>query len=273
MTFERQSYELPEIWQATWFSRDDYARCAEVASLLPDDARTLVDVGCGNGLFVNRLGEREPQRFARLAAVDRSAAALAHVRVPRCRASVDALPLRDRSFDVATSMEVLEHLPVAVFPLALRELARVARSYVLVSVPYKQDLAASMSQCPSCLTRFNADYHMRTFDEAIMVGLLEREGYRLVTHRLMGPQTTYADRVWRARVRAWWHRESRLPSYAICPVCGFHDAEELRRESQRREMSHATAAAATEPPARLARWRPAVTTYQWICALYERERR
>ena len=128
MTFEEHAYELPEIWEEAWFSQEDRDRFREVAALVPSDAKSLVDVGCGNGLFVNGLHNSDATRFDRIAGVDRSAAALAHVRVTRCRARVDALPFRDRSFDMASSMEVLEHLPVAVYPLALGELARVARN-------------------------------------------------------------------------------------------------------------------------------------------------
>ena len=272
MTFERQAYELPEIWQETWFSPDDAARCEALATLVPADARTLVDVGCGNGLFVNRLKSSAQQRFARIAAVDRSAAALAHVRVTSCRAAADALPFRDRAFDVATSMEVLEHLTVAVFPRALAELARIAGKYVVVSVPYRQDLQASMSKCPRCLTQFNADYHMRSFDERIINSLFDDHGFRMVTSRLLGPQTTYIDRLLRARVRAWLHPQQGMPSYAICPVCGWHDAEELRRESTRRLASSSAAAAAVPREAAwMSRWRPKVTTHQWICGVYARE--
>jgi SAM-dependent methyltransferase len=271
MNFEQQAYELPEIWQETWFSPDDHERCTSITALVPGDVRTILDVGCGNGMFVNGLASSHPRRFARIAAVDRSAAALAHVRVGRCRASIDRLPFGDRAFDLTTSMEVLEHLPVAVFPRAVAELARVAGKYVLVSVPYKQDLAASMSQCPSCLTQFNADYHMRSFDEAVLGSLLDGEGFRLVSTRLMGPQTTYLDRRLRARLRAWLRPEVGMPSYAICPVCGWHDAEQLRRESTRRVASHAAAAAPEGvEAARMSRWRPTVTTYQWICGVYER---
>jgi SAM-dependent methyltransferase len=271
MTFERQAYELPEIWQDTWFATDDQTRCDAVAALIPAGVQTLLDVGCGNGMFVNSLARSDRRGFTRLAAVDRSAAALAHVRVARCRATIDALPFNDGSFDATTSMEVLEHLPVAVFPRALSELARVAQRYVLVSVPYKQDLAATMRSCPSCQTRFNADYHMRSFDESLIGGLLDGVGYRLVTSRLIGPRTRYLDRLLRERFRAWRRPENGLPSYAICPMCGWHDADALRRESASRQAAHA-AGGLDEAAARpwMARWRPSVTTFQWIGAVYER---
>ena len=271
MTFEEQHYELPEIWENGWFSTADHDRVRAMSALVPSDARTLVDVGCGNGMFVNGLQDSSARRFDRIVGVDRSAAALAHVKVARCRARVDALPFRDRSFDAASSMEVLEHLPVGVFPRALSELGRVARKYLLVSVPFRQDLIASLSTCPSCHTHFNADFHVRSFDEATLSGLFDGQGYHLVTSHRLGATTTYVDRSIRTRLGTWLRPRPGMPAYAICPVCGFHDAEGLRRELARRAASGQSA---VRPDSALrawsARFRPRVTTHQWICALYAR---
>lgn len=51
-------------------------------------------------------------------------------------ASVTKLPFPDKSFDVSCAFEVLEHLPFDQFQPALTELARVAKTHVLISVPH-----------------------------------------------------------------------------------------------------------------------------------------
>jgi hypothetical protein len=59
-----------------------------------------------------------------------------------CRAvvgDVRALPFEDRSFDVVVALDLLEHLDAGDRPVALRELARVARRRVIVGCPTGTD--------------------------------------------------------------------------------------------------------------------------------------
>lgn len=50
--------------------------------------------------------------------------------------SVTALPLENASFDLALAAEVLEHIRWQDVPAALRELSRVSRTHVVVSLPH-----------------------------------------------------------------------------------------------------------------------------------------
>jgi len=112
-----------------------YSRLGElVAPLRP--ASTL-DAGCGEGETLVRLG---PLLGERIAAVDLSSYSVGRVneRLPAVEArvaSVTELPFADSSFDLVLCLEVLEHLddPAS----AVGELARVAASDVVVSVPFE----------------------------------------------------------------------------------------------------------------------------------------
>lgn len=45
------------------------------------------------------------------------------------------LPFEDNSFDMAVAFEILEHLPFSSFSVALKEMSRVAKNNVIISLP------------------------------------------------------------------------------------------------------------------------------------------
>jgi cyclopropane fatty-acyl-phospholipid synthase-like methyltransferase len=104
----------------------------------------LLDAGSGRGTslwpllagFPNAAVtavELHPQRLADLDAVRRGGCN----RLSVVAADMQRLPFRDESFDVVTLLEVLEHLPDPA--LAARSALNIARRFVLVTVPSKED--------------------------------------------------------------------------------------------------------------------------------------
>jgi 2-polyprenyl-3-methyl-5-hydroxy-6-metoxy-1,4-benzoquinol methylase len=99
---------------------------------------SLLDVGCGEGVltleWASRLGDR------RVVGIDLEDPKLAREWERRQRPNLEfmaadatALSFGDDEFDMATAIEVLEHVPDPEATLA--EMARVARRRLLVSVP------------------------------------------------------------------------------------------------------------------------------------------
>lgn len=216
MTIEQKYYEIAEFWDEAAFAGDS-GRFEELAALIPDDVSTVLDVGCGNGLFVHLLSRLG--RFTAIHAADRSGAALLHVRAPKTQASIDNLPFPDRSFDIVTCLEVIEHLPEKTFAAALDSLCRIASRYLLISVPHQEDIEAALIPCPACRTRFNPDYHMRSFSQEALTSMLDSRGFRHRQTILMGPVKRY---FWVTRWRQRRARNGRNPfRIAIpCPMCG-----------------------------------------------------
>ena len=103
---------------------------AVVADLRPG---TVLDAGCGEGEMLRRGVLADGLRPVCLDLRMDSLADVAETK--RVCGSVQSLPFAPRAFDVVTCLEVLEHLddPAA----AVRELARVARGAVVLSVPYE----------------------------------------------------------------------------------------------------------------------------------------
>lgn len=120
-----------------------------VAALAP---RTFLDAGCGEGFVAAMLRDRLPE--LRLVGFDVSRTAAGHAAQRNAApanspapgfaaASIFALPFADRSVDVVGCFEVLEHLSEPPPAAALRELARVARRAVVLSVPHEPWFARS----------------------------------------------------------------------------------------------------------------------------------
>ncbi len=112
---------------------------AEVAAFLAwrhFPAERTLDVGCAFGFAVEALRELGVRAYG----VDFSSYAVEHA-APSVRAWVQrgdltaGLPFRDGEFDLVTAFEVLEHLPPASVPAAVRELRRICGGHLLASMP------------------------------------------------------------------------------------------------------------------------------------------
>jgi 2-polyprenyl-3-methyl-5-hydroxy-6-metoxy-1,4-benzoquinol methylase len=144
----RTGYELTDAEIQAGYSRIGdliamptrfYRHVAEVVAARCAPAARVLDVGCGNGLFLDQLARLRPDLelwgFDIADALVASTRARARGRWQTVQASGQQLPFADRSFDVVAMTEVVEHLKRPID--ALRGAARLVRpaGQIVVTVP------------------------------------------------------------------------------------------------------------------------------------------
>lgn len=167
--------------------------------------RKPLDAGCGNGYLAGRLAERAGRAWG----TDLSLSRLRDTsrmfpKVSFCRASIFGQPFADRTFDLVSAVEVVEHLEEP--DRALRELRRLSARHVLVTVPYRGPL--TLLYCPHCNTPYYHDGHVQSFNEERLAGLFQAAGMKIVRIETYVPHYAPANPLARA-LPAGIHRRLR----------------------------------------------------------------
>lgn len=77
---------------------------------------------------------------------------------PDIVADVRSIPVADNSFDVVLAYEILEHLPFEEFEKCLKELKRISKKHVLISLPYKSTSFELFFKFPGIRFLFKKDF-------------------------------------------------------------------------------------------------------------------
>jgi SAM-dependent methyltransferase len=180
---------------ARWRDLGARGKADHIQELTPT-ARSVVEVGCGDGALLSELSHRGFGEA--LAGFDISAAAIELARgrsIPRVRRleTFDGgrLPARDGEFELGVLSHVIEHVPEPV-PL-LRETARVARA-VIVEVPLERNLSGRRAASRELS---DAAGHLEPLDRDRVRSLVQEAGLR-VDRELLDPlprevHTFFAD--------------------------------------------------------------------------------
>ena len=140
---------------------------------------SLLDVGCGEGVLTHKWAQRIDGRVVGIDLDDpqlheewkgRQAANLEYMVM-----KAENLPFGDDEFDVASAIEVLEHVPDPEHTVS--EMARVASGHLLVSVP-REPLWRGLNMARGAYLRDlgNTPGHVNHWSKRGFVQLLERYG-------------------------------------------------------------------------------------------------
>ena len=144
------------------------------------DPESVLDVGCGEGVltveWADRLGD------GRVVGIDLEDPKLKGEWQKRARPNLEfraeeatRLSFADDEFDMATAIEVLEHVPQPEW--TVEEMARVARRWLLVSVP-REPLWRGLNMARGAYVRDlgNTPGHVNHWSKRGFVSLLSRHG-------------------------------------------------------------------------------------------------
>jgi SAM-dependent methyltransferase len=177
--FERQYYENPIFWGGfSLLDEGNKIRIEQTIESVPLNVVKLADIGCGNGIFIAKLMELKPNIIT--TGIDRSFEALKYVQGDKKIGNIIDLPFDSNSFDCVTCLEVLEHLNVNDFTVALNELSRISGKYIIIGVPFEEKIQNNIGCCPKCHSTFNRDLHLQSFNMEKLENLFSIYKFELI---------------------------------------------------------------------------------------------
>lgn len=159
-------------------SHREKGRIDDLFELIPRQGRRALDIGARDGYLSKLLAER----FDHVVALDLERPVIDDPRIEPVKGDATALAFDGGSFDAVICAEVLEHIPSPSLEQACREITRVARSAVIIGVPYKQDIRSARTTCSACGGRNPPWGHVNTFDEKRLEALFPRLSVRELSY-------------------------------------------------------------------------------------------
>lgn len=205
-------YNASELWSGD-ASPEQKLLLDKVLSMLPADIESILDVGCGNGVITNQLPNDK-----HVCGLDISDEALKHVDRDTKVGSIDKLPFDDDAFDLLLSTDTIEHLSIDIYRNGLNEMQRVARKYIMIAVPYMEDLELAKAKCSECGCEYHINWHLRSLDIKKIVDEIGTKKFSLCSVGFSGDSWPfYCDAV--DKVDRIANNNFHIWDRAVCPLC------------------------------------------------------
>lgn len=195
-------------------------KITKVIEMIPEGVNSIVDIGCGNGVITNVLGQKYD-----ITGVDRSEQALSMVKTKKIKAGADNIPLQEKSFDMVFSSELLEHLEDDTFHGAISEIKRLSKKYIFITVPNEENPDKLSIKCPECGYIYNSPNHLRRFKPVDFEPLFPE--YKIISTLTFGKKVRYYNPTLLKLKKQISPARSWIPNYwmpiekrrTVCPNC------------------------------------------------------
>lgn len=188
---------------------------------------SIADIGCGDGRFTDTLFEfvkyKKYNNGIEVVGIDFSIKALKFMQSEKVLGDVKKIPLRSYSIDLVVCMEVLEHLGDESYVKVINELKRISKGYIIISVPFNQNMKGALCKCRNCGEIYMPDEksgkHIRSFNDKTLSNLFN-EDFIPIKHFYIG--LTHSDPFINLKLKLGYYNHS---DFAKCPKCGSSEIE------------------------------------------------
>jgi len=142
-------------------SQLEILRTNSILNMLPDGCKTVLEIGSRDGYFTKIFSEK----YEKVIALDLEYPQIDMENVTPMVGDVTDISLPDNCADLVVCTEVLEHINPELLLKACNELYRVSNKYILIGVPFQQDLRTNATYCSNCDTINPTTGHLSIFDK------------------------------------------------------------------------------------------------------------
>jgi len=157
LNLDKNYYNQKGLWDKYINNKYEIIRARETIRFIPQSVKSIIDIGCGNGTVTDMIDKPF------VVGLDFARIPLSNSKCRIIQASIDSLPIKSGKFDLVILTEVLEHLSEDVFIGAIEDISRLRPKYILITVPFNENIEVELAKCNSCGNRFNINHHYRAF--------------------------------------------------------------------------------------------------------------
>ncbi len=139
-----------------------------VKSISNERLEKVIDVGAQDAFISKKIADLLNKKVI---ALDINKPDIKERNIIPMKGNILDLKFSEDYFDLVICTEVLEHIQPEFLKKACNELKRITKKYLLIGVPYKQDLRLGRTFCKNCGKRNPPWGHVNSFDEYKLIEL------------------------------------------------------------------------------------------------------